>query len=54
MVLLNPGQGHNFSRGWTPTRAGSYTIKVYADSQGQIAEKSENNNLRTLRITVTN
>jgi len=50
---LNPGQGHTFSRGWTPTALGDFVIKAIADS-GENVNESDEFNLRKKTIKVIN
>lgn len=38
---------------WTPTEAGTYTIKLEIDSSNEINESNENNNTLTKTITIT-
>ncbi|MEM2059673.1 MAG: CARDB domain-containing protein, partial [Archaeoglobaceae archaeon] len=49
---LNAGVGTIVSAVWTPQSATTYTIRVVADADGEVAESNENNNETSIRVTV--
>lgn len=62
--VANNGQGiaqgeftqryNKFSERWTPDRAGTYTLKFYADPEDRWVEENEDNNVIVVRLKVFN
>ena len=53
-VSLAPGQvsADNVRFSWTPTSAGTYTLQFVADVDAEVREGNENDNSRTITVTV--